>query len=774
MFCCSLSLYYWFVNVMVGSIRWSSRVAVAILAVLPVLSAGCLDNLIPSYPDYSGLQDVSQPDGVIVDVFEVESETAVCERNCWDRVCGPDDCGGTCGTCPVGTLCALDYSICLEESVLLPTGSVCGQTSVCDPLIEDYSTPGVFYDNPDWPGCLDYQCHDLLCERGLCTGQCVVRNDTRFNGSELDGADGIEDDTSNSDCYKAEGSAWQGEMMCVGRYMNSKGQVVGVCHPASSFMACNPSDACPGIEDCSYVNVMGVMERRCTAVIPGGAKTGDECGFNQITGQTVLCRSWLCADEGCTVPCDTDDECQTECAENSDCSPMVCGAAVAVDGFAVKACTPRNCVADRDCRNPDYYCADSFGKDDTGAVVAVGVCRKAVAGGAPVGAACGADTAGGGTVVCRNRDMCFDGFCSARCEQASDCADAPGSVCGIRQEYYSNGFIGPNLWINTGWCIHTGTRSGFCVDNSDCREGVCTPWTVDTDDGQFVMTSCMAPPAESWPLGTECGELAWNTVCENRFCHGEDIANGQPGWCSRLCSVDADCPELASLGSVDYRWICAGLPVFGQSSGAVEDDLYASWCVPTGAAGSLEDCSVSRFCADPSLVCSPVLRAGPGALHERVDYLCLEAGDGGPIGAICDPFGDGSDCASRLCVASTVGGVGFCSYVCGNEIDCLMFGEGVTCGSVHMGYSTDRRDLAADVCLMEGECVICEDDADCSEDFRCANVSGNYWVNSMRCVRTCDTDADCSSSSGIACVGVSASFSASSQAFNACMTPLCP
>jgi hypothetical protein len=31
--------------------------------------------------------------------------TPWCEPNCWNKQCGPDGCGGSCGTCPVGYTC---------------------------------------------------------------------------------------------------------------------------------------------------------------------------------------------------------------------------------------------------------------------------------------------------------------------------------------------------------------------------------------------------------------------------------------------------------------------------------------------------------------------------------------------------------------------------------------------------------------------------------------------------------------------------------------------
>lgn len=753
-------------------------------------TVGC-DYLFPGMPDYSGMPDIAIPDISGLDIPDVpsleDSGEVSCARNCYDRVCGPDDCGGTCGTCPSGTVCSLDYSVCLPEQALRPDGSSCGQTASCTPTLPDPFVPGSVYENPDWPGCLDHQCQGLVCDQGMCSRPCVVRKDSSVNGTSIASRDYIEDSTAGTDCVVAAGSAYEGDMMCVGRRKSWEGDLIGVCRPASSFTPCNPSDNCPGTEECSYVLLPHGLERRCVTPITGGG-FAQECGFDPFLGDTVLCESGLCSEAGCTRPCDRDDQCLVPgyqcvsgvcagglktCSGDTECSPWVCGSSVDIMGIAASACEPRRCSGDFDCPGEGYYCATAIEQDITGALVASGRCAPAVVGGADVGEPCGTQP-GGGVIPCRNRDMCVDGYCSARCQTDFDCFIHGDLRCALKQESTVIGYVaGQDVWFDVGYCIPTGYRPEGCRNDSSCDGRVCTPWVSDAWGRREVLTTCMDPPANGWPLGTACGRYAWDAVCQARYCFGQDDVYGLPGWCSSTCVVDSDCPSTTPLGVDEARWICAAMPIIGAESLPLEDDLFASWCVPVSVESSLADCSATRYCADQGQVCSPVLRAGPGVENERVDYLCLAASDGRDPGYICDPAGDGSDCAGGICSPSAMTGIGFCSVTCLSDSQCLDFGENVACRGMHMGFSTQGQPLFADVCRMTGECIVCESDADCGAGHRCANVSGSLWWADTRCVRECDVSADCADIAGRSCEDVSSGFTTSGIQIKACMTPVC-
>ncbi len=760
----------------------------AAAAVISLTLCGCAGSFIPDYPD--AVPDIQIPDGLAFDIPDVQADATAdetkCARNCYDRVCGPDGCGGDCGTCPPGTVCSLDYSICLAQAVLLPDGSPCGRNSVCAPELADPFTPGEYYDNPDWPRCMDHQCQGLLCESGMCTRPCVVHVDETINGTGISGADGIEDNIAESDCVAAAGTLHSGDMMCAGRKAARDGSLQGVCVPAASFMPCNPSDKCQGDEACGYIRTKTGMERRCLAALDSGAAYAGTCGYDQASGISVACVQGFCSDRGCTKPCDKVEDCLSvdakcdrglcrgtgqACIADGDCSSWVCGAAVGFDDTPVSACRPRSCGGDLECPG-DFFCSPDFGLDQTGNVIASGWCAPVVAGGAPVGAPCGGGPDGPVT-VCRNRDMCIDGYCSARCRDDLDCFVHGDMRCSLSQTLYAEGYISVDQWIETGYCVPTGYRREGCTSDSDCGGRVCTPFVSKGMGEAEVVTTCMEPPPDSWPLGTACGELAWDAVCRSRFCFGSDVPDGIPGWCSQLCATDADCPESQPWLSQSFRWICAGLPVLGGDSPRADDDLFASWCVPVPAASSWQDCGATRVCPDTGEVCSPILRAGPGISEERVDYRCVTAGPGTPPGTICNPFGDGSDCSTGICSPSATSDIGFCSFTCGNDIDCAAFGETVTCQAAQVGLDSSGNPLSADVCRMTGECIVCQDDTDCPAAGRCVNIAGSYWWEDMRCVRECTADEDCADITGMACSDVAPVFSASSLKLKACMTPSC-
>jgi len=54
------------------------------------------------------------------------SGTCVCTPACSGKSCGPDGCGGSCGTCPTGTVCNSTTGTCVSTCTPSCTGKVCG------------------------------------------------------------------------------------------------------------------------------------------------------------------------------------------------------------------------------------------------------------------------------------------------------------------------------------------------------------------------------------------------------------------------------------------------------------------------------------------------------------------------------------------------------------------------------------------------------------------------------------------------------------------------
>jgi len=766
------------------------RLVLAAMCALHLSVSGCFGDLIPDRPDLAGY-DVSFPDSFPFDLppelpGDATGDGPACPRNCYERVCGPDGCGGTCGTCPAGTVCSLDYSICLVTDVLRPAGSVCGQNAACEPKLENPVYPGTYYDNPDWPACTGYQCQGLVCDQGLCSAACEISVDQLVNGTDVSASDGIEDEVGTSDCPEFTGSGFKGPSICVSRGMANLGEPAGVCVPWSSMAPCNPGSECGAGEYCGYIRIGSAVERRCLARIAGGAATGSACGYDRPEDTNTLCESGNCFSDWCTSPCDTDADCilpgnlcqaglcagtGRSCSIDSDCSPLSCGT-VQVDRIAVRGCVARSCTGDRDCPGDDLFCSPEVASVSAGPSAHQGRCRPVTEGGEPVGSPCGPDLSGGQR-VCRNTGMCLDGTCASTCDDDLDCFVQGSLRCSYRDRVYASGYLGIPVWLRSGLCIPAGYATDGCRVDADCDGSSCTPWAGGEQAAPEVVTTCMKPAGESWPIGTACGELAGGNACSSGYCFGQDVDLGRVGWCSRVCRDDRDCPDLSYMGTGSFKWICGGLPILGGSSPSISDDLFASWCVPIDAESSLQDCADERECSSPGQTCLPLLRAGPPAPRDLVDYLCVAGTAGAALGSLCDPSGDGSDCASRLCMPAAAAGVGFCSRTCRDIADCAVFGDGVDCDAVPIGRSRGGETLTADICRITGDCVVCRDDSDCDSLHRCVNVASSWWYQDLRCVRTCAADSDCAASAGTSCSQIDWIMSASGDTFDACMTPVC-
>ena len=104
-----------------------------------------------------------------------------CTPQCDGRVCGPDGCGGSCGTCPVGSNCETDLGICDgDPPICSDYGEWCHFEQPCCP--EWHCVNEVCVDGPCrllGDSCTDGLrcCSNLVCLDGLCVpspGDCVA------------------------------------------------------------------------------------------------------------------------------------------------------------------------------------------------------------------------------------------------------------------------------------------------------------------------------------------------------------------------------------------------------------------------------------------------------------------------------------------------------------------------------------------------------------------------------------------------------------------------
>lgn len=150
---------------------------------------------------------------------------------------------------------------------------------------------------------------------------------------------------------------------------------------------------------------------------------------------------------------------------------------------------------------------------------------------------------------------------------------------------------------------------------------------------------------------------------------GGSAANG---YCTTPCTDDAECETLdllsaCALPGADGSTYCAAL--------CQTDNPQANEFKCHLLDGTRDDLACYRPVANPSTpqrelgICVPMchsdVECGEGLFCNLGSGTCVsEAPQGGPIGAACDPDGDGEECASGVCIDSTGTGTGACSGFC--------------------------------------------------------------------------------------------------------------
>ena len=203
--------------------------------------------------DTVGADDVTTGDDGVGGPDLPGGEESPCQRQCNGRQCGPDSCGGTCGTCP--------------------DGLTCGPTYQCQ-------------DGPCQPACAGRECGDDgcggscgSCSAGTCdaSGQCVTSCTPSCSGKAC----------GDNGCGGSCGSCGSGSSC------NASGQCVGSCTPQCSGKVCG-SDGCGG---------------SC-----GSCASGSSCQSGQCVSTTQLTCQQLYLD--CFPDCGTDDTaCAQACYE---------------------------------------------------------------------------------------------------------------------------------------------------------------------------------------------------------------------------------------------------------------------------------------------------------------------------------------------------------------------------------------------------------------------------------------------------------------------------
>lgn len=730
-----------------------------LLLILVSLTFGCADWIKEKY----GPKDIGQlPDiGEFPDDFPFppddgmddsdQSELPECVRDCYSKVCGPDRCGGTCGTCPSGTVCSFTQARCIDQASQKPLGAACAQNAFCEPYTADPLNPNNIYANSNWPGCLHDQCRDGDCINGFCSRTCTVSQDVRENGSAFPFPDGIEDDHTRGDCLGGENGPYGDQFICVQSSGDELIHAAGVCLPLSSFSRCTSSVQCDiEGESCGYIKIRDNIEARCVKAPTDAASTGQACGYDVALGVNRLCDSWNCSFHGCTTPCTGPESCMTagakcsdgkcegtgiDCQTDPDCSAWVCFDDVALNDLNayVSGCSPKFCTDDSQCGDPNYYCLHWSAAMVSDSTKVDGRCVLRLVGGALDGQEC--DVSPGNMVPdrpCANEAYCINGRCGSMCDDT--CPLPESQRCGRLESHADITGDGiADLVLSIPNCIWVGESGAPCSSQADCSQGVCSPIAVEQSDKLQVELLCMEPPKGAFAMGTECG--AGDATCDSRFCLDGNV-------CSTVCGKTSDCPSSSFIGSKEVGWVCESKLFNRAGSLPLDDDLYVSWCSPVPGGSSLASCGSNKQCVDPDEVCKAFPRFGAPVKAPTVDFFCVKATGTAVTGESCDPRGLGEECRSGICTFSALPGAGACSQLCTDDSDCASI-PGAICANRTVVPRVDSPELTIPVCRIEDQCVRCNDDRDCGKDYHCINLGAFPWIKDFRCVLKCTVDTDC-------------------------------
>jgi agmatine/peptidylarginine deiminase len=450
--------------------------------------------------------------------------TNPCSPSCGGKDCGPDGCGGLCGSC-LGLENCDGTGQCVEP-VCEPNcqgkqcgGDGCGAT--CGTCEQDQScTAGVCVAAPE-EGCGD------ISWEGTCTdGYMAYCND----GSLLE-------QNCDSGCcgwFPSEGYYWcYGEEYCgdfcvdeceTGDYgCSEEGSHSWTCaDPAGpgcrlrEWSTCaNGCDATAGV--CEGL----VCEPACGGKVCGADGCGGDCG---VCGADDLCVAGQCAPPECVPDCENkacgDDGCGAQCGS---CDPgFSCNTkGVCVDDSPVcePACDGKDC-GDDGCGGLCGACADGQSCNDKGQCIDSG-CQPACE-----GKVCGDNGCGGVCGTCDGTDLCEAGTCVpspcvGQCEGKVCGDDGCGASCGTCAD--------GQLCSASGECEKVDGCGGLTYFGA-C-DGSVVVWCEDNQVQSFDCASQDKTCEEKPGVGFTCVESEECVpTCDGRVC-GDDGCGALCGTC---------------------------------------------------------------------------------------------------------------------------------------------------------------------------------------------------------------------------------------------------
>jgi hypothetical protein len=525
--------------------------------------------------------------------------------------CGPDGCGGDCGSCDAGQLCAKNSCVaeadctmtCETESAAC--GNICGDSCGACTDAEVCST-------------------DLLCVPAPggsdnCTDTC---SSTGAVCGEVCG-------TSCGTCAEGEtctsGSCGAGVEDCV-------------------------ADGCPVGQTCDE-------ETGSCGEAPSGS--GDSC--QTCSSDDDCSGGWSCialsSGKVCLKPCNTNDLCDTgwSCVGNpAVCTPDVsysCAGCVSDGCPDGKTCDPGSgaCQAEKgscDSCTDNWQCGSSAACIDE--ANGGSVCKPRCSAGADTcaeSATCGLDAASELNVCAyQSESCCYDSeaVCGAgvtcegatphlldgQCVQCTTDEHCSGGICNTNTNVCeSEECTGDTPFLFEEECVE-------CLTNGDCSSGSC-----NTDSHECVAASDECGQCnDDYPV---CLELQGDTYCVQ---------------CTDDTHCDAGCTCDTQLYACSGDCVVAGSEQCGGDTGETCPNglvCQNSLCVdPTGACdGVTVMCPGGNQCV--SLLELLMGGGGGGALP-------IPPGMGGGIPGICGCTPGANDCASGIPCTEMTGGGGAC------------------------------------------------------------------------------------------------------------------
>ncbi len=557
-----------------------------------------------------------------------------CTPSCGGALCGPNGCGGFCGTCDDGEVCTDEQCVngaC--ESTPIPgcckTSDDCSGGIPCAPAYCDQGSCTVVV----FPGCCldDSDCNNTLaCASESCiAGACVPDEAPGCCVTAADCADG--DACTNEHCVGGQCTFAQ-RPGCCGTEADCPSP------PPCELAACLAGDCitvpvvstqcCVEVDDC--VDAYPCTRDLC---LPAGVCAHEPLAGCCVTAADCPAPGGVCAVAACVAGACTVLPSSLCCGVDEDCGGGTCGPRACIDGECVSLAPPAGC------------CESAADCDD--------------------GDSCTDDRCAAGTCAHDHRLGC--------CSGPFECDD--GDSCTLDG-------------CHDGLCRHDGV-SGCCSADGDCDDGIgctvdrcvqggcaaapipgCCSQALDCLVGSCLAANCIGGRCAASPLGVCCtddAECASAHPCEAGSCvSGICVIEPLAG----CCVADADCPTPldACQRPRCLAGVCTTTPEPGCCTGSC---AAGAGCAATSCTGhQCLSAPVDACCADGGPCVDPGIGCNSGTCASGVcspdpsetSTCCLQAADcGEPAGCVVE------GCDDNVCVAAAVPGCCAADEDCASE-----------------------------------------------------------------------------------------------------------